>query len=185
MKNFFKSNLLRSSVILLLILVFTVVGINHTIAFLMRGSLLTNQFDVGSVDVRLTETFDGIEKKDVYATNDGDVDVYVRAAISINWQSGDGTILSQTPQSSDYSLTLNSESWTKGSDGFYYYKEPLPAGESTANLIESCIQVTPYSDRKLAVDVVIQSIQAAPSTAVEDAWNVTVNTNSSITPTAD
>lgn len=182
MKNMFKSNSLRSFIILLLIIIFIIGGIKYTIAFLMKDDLLTNQFDIGTVEVELIETFDGVEKKDVYVANKGNVAAYVRAAISIQWLDDNGTIISEIPQSTDYTLTVNSESWAKGEDGFYYYKTPVEAGEKTANLIESCRPVTPFSDRQLSVDVIIQSIQTTPLTAVEDAWNVTVDTNHFITP---
>ena len=182
MKNMFKSNSIRSFIILILITILVIGGIKYTIAFLMKDAILTNQFDIGTVEVELNETFDGVEKKDVYATNKGNVDVYVRAAITIQWVDDNGTIISEIPQVTDYSLNINSEFWAMGEDGFYYYKTPVVAGDRTKNLIESCQQITPYSDRQLVVDVIIQSIQTTPSTAVEDTWNVTVDTNHFITP---
>ena len=69
MKNMFKSNSIRSFIILILITILVIGGIKYTIAFLMKDDILTNQFDIGTVDVELNETFDGVEKKDVYATN--------------------------------------------------------------------------------------------------------------------
>lgn len=182
MKNMFKSNSLRSLIILLALIIVVGAGIKYTISFLMKDALLTNQFDVGTVDIELAETFDGVEKKDVYAINKGDVDAYVRAAISIGWADDNGTIISEIPEASDYSLDVNSEFWIKGEDGFYYYKAPIKSGEKTENLIESCQQITPFSDRQLVVDVIFQSIQAIPPRAVEDAWNVTMDNNHFITP---
>ena len=181
-KNMFKSNSLRSLIVLLVLIIVAGAGIKYTISFLMKDALLTNQFDVGTVDIELAETFDGVEKKDVYAINKGDVDAYVRAVISIGWADDNGTIISETPQVTDYSLNVNSEFWVKGDDGFYYYKAPIKAGEKTKNLIESCQQITPFSDRQLVIDVIFQSIQAIPSEAVEDAWNVTMDNNHFITP---
>jgi hypothetical protein len=181
-KNIFKSNTLRSFVILILTIAVVGVGIKYTISFLIKDTLLTNEFDVGTVDIELAETFDGVEKKDVYAINKGDVDAYVRAAISISFVDNNGTIISEIPQVTDYSLILNSEFWTKGEDGFYYYKAPVTAGDKTKNLIESCKQITPFSDRQLVVEVIFQSIQAVPTAAVEKAWNVTVDNNHFITP---
>lgn len=181
-KNMFKSNSLHSWIVLLVLIIVVGSGIKYTISFLMKDTLLTNQFDVGTVDIELVETFDGVEKKDVYALNKGDVDTYVRAVISICWEDNNGTIISEKPLDTDYSLNVNDEFWVKGADGFYYYKAPIAPGDKTKNLIESCQQVTPFSDRKLVVNVALQSIQAIPSTAVEDAWNVTVDNNLFITP---
>ena len=182
MKNIFNINLLRPFVILLLIIIFATGLINYANAFLMKESFLKNRFNVGTVNVEISETFDGVEKKDVFVTNKGNVDVYIRAAISISWVNEAGTILPEIPEETDYSLTVNSELWIKGSDGFFYYKKPVGAGENSADLIERCKQEIPYTDRQLVVDVIAQSIQTIPVTAVEKAWNVTVDANHFITP---
>ncbi len=74
--------------------------------------------------------------------------------------------------------------WVKGADGFYYWTMPLNPKtedgtlEPTENLIERCEYYGEYSDgRRFVCDISIQGIQAEPARAVEEAWGVTVDSN--------
>ena len=60
-------------------------------------------------------------------------------------------------------------------DGIYYYTKPVGPKDSTANLLKDPItQPNAPEGCHLEVTVLAESIQAAPSTAVEGAWAVTV-----------
>ena len=59
--------------------------------------------------------------------------------------------------------------------GIYYYTKPVGPKDSTANLLKDPItQPNAPEGCHLEVTVLAESIQAAPSTAVEGAWAVTV-----------
>lgn len=148
----------------------------------------------------ITETFDDKVKSNV-AVDVGDTGyaVYVRAAIVVNWKNAEnGNVLGQKPVlNDDYILTLNKTDWFY-KDGFYYHKDMVNTGGSTANLITSCqlkegitppvdTTVTPNVKYDLNVEIIAQTIQALGTTdagdtpAVKDAWGVTV-TNKELTP---
>ena len=56
--------------------------------------------------------------------------------------------------------------------------EPLAAGSSTKNLIDSISVSMSYSDgRQLVVDIAVQSIQADPADAVTEAWGIAPDEN--------
>ena len=59
-------------------------------------------------------------------------------------------------------------------DGIYYYTTPVAPGKMTDNLLQKDKSITEPTDKPegchLEVTVLAESIQAAPSTAVEGAW---------------
>lgn len=163
-----------------------------TLAYLITQSeALTNTFHAPNYDTTIDEKFENNVKKNVAIQNTGDADAYVRAAVIISWKC-DGEVHSQIPVAgTDYSITWNiskenSDSlWFLGSDGFYYYKEPVPAGGKTQNLISECTVLAkgPVMDEKeytLSVDIVTQAVQSEPTTAVTEAWGVTVDADGTI-----
>lgn len=83
-------------------------------------------------------------------------------------------------------VTLNSDnSWFLGSDGIYYYKMPVAANNGeTTNLLKT--PITEPTEGKpdgchLEVTVLAESIQAAPSKAVQQSWGVGVDSNGYLT----
>ena len=60
-------------------------------------------------------------------------------------------------------------------DGIYYYRTPVGPNMTTDNLLQANSPITEPTEGKpegchLEVTVLAESIQAAPSTAVEGAW---------------
>lgn len=137
-----------------------------------------------SVTPTVNETFDGGTKSNVSVTvGNTDYPVYVRAAIVITWQDAAGTVYFSRPvETRDYTLSLNlsTNGWTRGTDGYYYYKTPVKSGETTTILINSCTQngEAPIDGYALNVEVIVQTVQAVGSTdddtkeAYEDAWGL-------------
>ena len=77
--------------------------------------------------------------------------------------------------------TITNSDWFE-KDGIYYYTKPVGPKDSTANLLKDPItQPNAPEGCHLEVTVLAESIQAAPSTAVEGAWAVTV-VNGALTP---
>ena len=185
MKNKGKKSI--SLLISLLIVALSVITVAAYL-FINFGSL-SNNFKVAEDDNPYYSVTDG--KYSVKVPNKGYA-VYVRAAIVVNWKTGDGTkILGDVPLSGvDYNLTLNTTNWFKAPDGFYYHKAmvtpPADGDGYTQTLIEKFETVTNsvmYEGETyfLNIDIVSQTIQALGTTdvgdipAVEDAWGIKVN----------
>ena len=155
-------------------------GFLGTIAYLSSISLAKNTWKVAKVSNEVKETFHNKIKENVSIKNTGDIPTYVRAKIVISYEDNDGIILDDEPVlNTDYSLTLsNSTNWIyNANDGFYYYKNIVNPNTETDILIRECKELTTNTDKVLTVDIISQNIQANPTSAVEEAWNVVVSNN--------
>ena len=137
----------------------------------------------------VAETFENGVKYDVKFTNTADYSVYVRAAVVVTWQNADGEVHSVRPITNanasiaDYQLDIDITDWFFDAEsGLYYYKYPVPGGESTTVLLNNCRQTgTAPAGYTLHVELVCQTVQAKGTTdtgnvpAVVDAWGVTLN----------
>lgn len=162
-----------------LVAALAVAGVGGTLAWLTVSHSLDNVFGIGSVKPSIEETFDedATEKNDVYVTNRGTVDAYLRARVDIYWVDASGRIMSDVPAADiDYTITFPTNSqWIKGSDGYYYWPQPVSPGRQTDNLIDSCTYTGDDTDgRQFVCDIATQAIQANPVEAVQKAWGVTV-----------
>ena len=181
MKTFFRNH--KQLLIPGILLLFGFVA--GTIAWLTARANLTNAFEPGEVSVTVTEAFDDYIKSNVAVENTGTVPTYIRATIVASFiDDTNGRITGEEPvMGRDYSITYgNSTNWQLGSDGYYYYLLPLTSNATTDNLIDRAEQLIEYSDRSLHIEIATQAIQAEPSTAVAEAWGVTVNANGTINP---
>ena len=134
-----------------------------------------NKFTVGTAAAQVQETFPSpyTEKSDVSVKNTGDIPEYVRAAVSVYWQTEDGAVLSDAPvEGEDYSIEWGGSSYWAKQDGFYYYTLPLQPEAATETLIKSCKQIKERDGARLAVDISVQTVQAEPAGAVTDAWGI-------------
>ena len=107
----------------------------------------------------------------------------IRVKLVCNWVDKDGNV-SATPVPAP---TITNSDWFE-KDGIYYYKMPVALNGETSNLLKDhpITQGEAPEGCHLEVTVLAESIQAAPSTAVEGAWAVTVVNGAltSATPTA-
>ena len=175
---------LLALVALVLILCCTIGG---TVAWLATSTdPVTNTFTPAKVKTEIDEdvtTEQGV-KKDVKVKNNGDIPVYVRAAIIVNWVKGENEIYPEAPEAvSDYKIDLNTGSknnqWTKVGN-YYYYNSTVPAKGSTENLINTCNPVVDGAPDgyTLRVTILAEAIQANPERAVADAWEMKFSNNS-------
>ena len=166
------------TILLVFLLMSTISG---TTAFLTSKGSIKNEFVLGEVQTQIMETFNAKNKvkEDVKIKNSGNVPIFVRTAIVINWKDSDGKILNTAPEKDvDYTISFStSQNWVKSSDGYYYYKNTLDVNQNTDILIEECTQIKEYEDRTLEVSIVTQGIQAEPEKAVKEAWDVDVINN--------
>jgi len=156
--------------------------ISITTAYLITTNTLTNAFIIGKIEPEIVEIFKVNEKvkEDVQFKNSGNVPIYVRAAIVISWKDANGTTIEIEPiENVDYSINFStSENWLYSDDGYYYYKNPVDVDEVTDILIDKCVQQEEYEDRILEVSIAVQAIQAEPTKAVQEAWNIETENDS-------
>ncbi len=165
---FGKNRRFTAVIALVLLLCFTIGG---TVAYLVtKTDEVENVFTPATVKVDTHEDFNGKIKKDLYVENKGDTAVYIRVKL---------VTYMQDKNSNPTGVTAIIPNFTKGtnwfyveSDDCYYYSQPVPAGGATSKLISS--DGIELADGQV-VDVLVEGIQATPTTAVSEAWGVTVS----------
>lgn len=145
-------------------------AVGGTVAWLVTSTgPVTNTFTPTKVETEIDENVKTDVKKDVVVKNKGDIPVFVRAAIIVNWVKGENEIYPETPvadtDDKDYEIDLNTGSestqWVK-SGNYYYYNSTVPAGGSTGNLINTCKPVVGKAPDgyTLRVTILAEAIQA-------------------------
>ncbi|NLT10128.1 MAG: hypothetical protein GXY08_11595 [Ruminococcus sp.] len=147
-----------------------------------ENTLKAGEYDAPSVSDNVDSEGGMFFKNNVAVTvGDEGYPVYVRADLIVTWHTSGGYIYGQQPvEGTDYTLEYNTDDWTKGDDGWFYYTEAVQSGGTTAPLIG---QTQKLSQIKAApegctmhVEVITETIQALGSTddgsktAVMDAW---------------
>lgn len=136
-----------------------------------------NQFEPGRVTSSVNVSGDTI----TVVNSNSNVDVYIRAAIVVNWMDGQGNVRGIAPTASDYSLNVNTASWWMDTaTGLYYYKNSVAPGSSTDALVDGItVYGTVPDGYQLSVEVVAEAIQAEGETdigdvpAYQNAWKIT------------
>lgn len=179
----------KLAILLTCLIVMAGTCVGTAVAFLAATtSAVENTFSAGTITGIIEEDFtDPVKtiKKDVKITNESKAAVYVRAQIIINWQNAEGNVVPSASVPTDeysYVLNLGPGGWIQGADGYYYYTSSVKSGTSTENLIDTCT-VTVNAEKQeywLQVEILSEVIQANPATAVEEAWDVTVNSDGTI-----
>lgn len=141
--------------------------------FTSKSDTLSNQFIPAQVSCRVEETFQGGIKSNVMIQNTGNVDAYVRAVVVATFVDADGKVLAISPEEGvDYTVEWATNGWTLGSDGFWYYAEPVAPSAFTSNLIETAALITSPEQFALNLQIVATAIQADPPSAVQSAWGI-------------
>lgn len=182
----------KSIAMLVSLIALLVVFVGSTIAYLfMQTDSITNTFTPTSTGITIVEENEGSTKNNVKITNTGEIKAYIRATVVVTWKDTNGNVYGKAPventdtnSDGDYEVTWTKNSWVKGSDGFYYYKEPVESGDSTGVLLTDCKPVEGKAPEgyNLSVEILAQAIQAEPTSAVTDAWKVSVDEYGKITP---
>lgn len=122
---------------------------------------------------------DEIEVKDGYKVdNTGSVDAYIRVTVTKYWADGNGKTTDL--DASNIQLGLNSADWIQAKSLFegnsnetevYYYKYPVPAGQSTSELLESigipADLTNDYADKTVKLEAVADGVQFAGADAAD------------------
>ena len=182
MKRIFNGSGGRKTALILSLCLIFALAVGTTFALLKANTdPVTNTFTAAKSGTDIVEELDGNQKKSIVVKNTGTAVSYVRVKLVMNWVDENGSV-SATPVNITPSITDN---WFE-KDGIYYYKMPVAANNGeTTNLLKT--PITEPADKPagchLEVTVLAESIQAAPSKAVEGAWMaVKVGSDGSLTP---
>lgn len=180
MKRIFNGSGGRKAALILSLCLIFALAVGTTLAYLKANtSPVTNTFTAAKSDIKIDEDVTGGQKKSIIVQNTGTAVSYVRVKLVMNWVDGNGKVVSggKLPE-----VTLNKSDWFV-QDDIYYYTKPIGPKDSTANLLKDPIKQPEDAPEgcHLEVTVLAESIQAAPSTAVEGAWAVKV-VNGALTP---
>lgn len=146
--------------------------------FQVNSEKLTNTFTPGEVGGEIIEEFDGNVKSNVAVKNTGNVEAYVRVALIPTWQDENGNILPETASIDNLSFTLG-KGWF-AQDGYYYYKNKVAAGATTANLADKITVTGAPEGAHMNLQILTEVIQANPADAVTQAWGITPGTDGTL-----
>ena len=90
------------------------------------------QFEV-SQEITLHHSEINDWKYNLEVFNTGNIDIYVRVAITTHYVDGEGNILGAKGSWDSLLPTGLGDGWVKHTDGFYYYTKPIKSGRVVAN----------------------------------------------------
>lgn len=179
MKRIFNGSGGRKTALILSLCLIFALAVGTTFALLKANTEpVTNTFTAAKSGTDIVEELDGNQKTSIAVKNTGTAVSYVRVKLVMNWVDDNGNVSAEAVNITP-SITDN---WFL-KDGIYYYKMPVAANGETTNLLQTPItQGTAPEGYHLEVTVLAESIQAAPSAAVEGAWTaVKVDSNGYLT----
>lgn len=189
MKRIFNGSGGRKAALILSLCLIFALAVGTTVALLVaHTNAVTNTFTAAESKITIEEKTDNGSKSEIYVKNEGTATSYVRVKLVMNWVSDDGKTISAAPVKID--VKYDTDKWFLGTDGIYYYKTPVGPKDSdnnmTANLLQEDSPITEPTDKPdgchLEVTVLAESIQAAPDSAVTEAWKVVKVENGVLTP---
>ena len=144
-------------------------AVGATVAYLVdKSDKVENTFTPSHVACAVAED------NGVYTvTNTGDTTAYICIAVVVTQKNGD-TISAFKPE---YTVTPGTD-WVQGKDGYYYYRNPLNAKDTTASgLAVTGIAAEGYT---LSVEVIASAIQATTSAVAEWSTCATASENGGV-----
>ena len=184
MKRIFNGSGGRKTALILSLCLIFALAVGTTFALLKASTdPVENTFTAAKSGTDIVEELDGNQKKSIVVQNTGTAVSYVRVKLVMNWVDENGNV-SATPV--NITVDYDNTNWFE-QDGIYYYKMPVAPDGKTANLLQADSPITEPADKPvgdhLEVTVLAESIQAAPSKAVEGAWTaVKVDGDGNLTP---
>lgn len=173
MKRIFNGSGGRKTALILSLCLIFALAVGTTFALLKASTApVENTFTAAKSGTDIVEELDGNQKKSIIVQNTGTAVSYVRVKLVMNWVDENGSV-SATPV--NITVDYDNTNWFE-QDGIYYYKMPVAPDGKTENLLKADSPITEPADKPagchLEVTVLAESIQAAPSAAVEGAWKV-------------
>lgn len=180
MKRIFNGSGGRKAALILSLCLIFALAVGTTVALLKANTTpVTNTFTAAKSKITIEEKTDDGIKSEIYVKNEGTATSYVRVKLVCNWVDKDGNV-SATPVPAP---TITNSDWFE-QDGIYYYKTPVAPNDQTSNLLDGNPIKQPEGapdGYHLEVTVLAESIQAAPSKAVTESWDVGVDSNGYLT----
>mgnify|MGYP001660975328 CR=1 FL=1 len=179
MKRIFNGSGGRKTALILSLCLIFALAVGTTFALLKANTdPVENTFTAAKSGTDIVEKLDGSQKTSIAVKNTGTAVSYVRVKLVMNWVDENGNV-SAEPVNID--VTYDTTKWFE-QDGIYYYKMPVAAKDFTTNLLKTPItQDAAPEGYHLEVTVLAESIQAAPSAAVQQSWGVGVDSNGYLT----
>ena len=171
MKRIFNGSGGRKAALILSLCLIFALAVGTTFALLKANTApVTNTFKAAESGTHVDVEDSGNEKTGIFVTNEGTATSYVRVKLVMNWVDKSGNVSAEPVNISvDYDKT----NWFE-QGGIYYYRTPVGPNMTTDNLLQKDKHITEPTGKPegyhLEVTVLAESIQAAPSTAVEGAW---------------
>lgn len=181
MKRIFNGSGGRKTALILSLCLIFALAVGTTFALLKASTdPVENTFTAAKSGTDIVEELDGNQKKSIAVKNTGTAVSYVRVKLVMNWV--DDTTGNIVSGDNLPTVVLNESDWFE-KDGIYYYKMPVAPDAVTTNLLQT--PITEPADKPagchLEVTVLAESIQAAPSKAVQQSWGVGVDSNGYLT----
>ena len=182
MKRIFNGSGGRKAALILSLCLIFALAVGTTVALLKANTApVQNTFTAATSGTKIEEKLTDNQKTSIQVRNTGTATSYVRVKLVMNWVDKSGNVSAEPVNISvDYDKT----NWFE-QGGIYYYRTPVaPVGEEpnnvTSNLLQANSPITEPTEGKpegchLEVTVLAESIQAAPSTAVQQSWDVYVD----------
>ena len=188
MKRIFNGSGGRKAALILSLCLIFALAVGTTVALLVaHTNAVTNTFTAAKSGTHIEEVTKDGEKSSIIVQNTGTATSYVRVKLVMNWVSNDDSkTISATPVkiTVDYDKT----NWFE-QGGIYYYKTPVAPVSAKPSNVTSNLLKTPITQPEgapegchLEVTVLAESIQAAPSSAVDGAWTAVKVENGVLTP---
>ncbi len=174
MKRIFNGSGGRKTALILSLCLIFALAVGTTFALLKASTApVKNTFTAAKSEIKIDEDVTGGQKKSIVVKNTGSAVSYVRVKLVMNWVDDESGNVSSEPVG--ITPVINTADWFLGTDGIYYYKKPIAANDGvTTNLLQEGSPIIEPTDKPegchLEVTVLAESIQAAPSAAVEGAW---------------
>lgn len=173
MKRIFNGSGGRKTALILSLCLIFALAVGTTFALLKANTApVTNTFKAATSETDIKVVDENDQKTSIKVENIGTATSYVRVKLVMNWVSDDDSkTISATPV--NITVDYDNTKWFE-QDGIYYYKMPVGPNMTTDNLLQKDKHITEPTGKPegchLEVTVLAESIQAAPSTAVEGAW---------------
>lgn len=155
----------KASALTIAIILILVMAIGGTVAFLVTHTdQIVNTFQPTDVTCEINEEFNdnNTVKTSAVVENTGKIPAYIRVAVVANTVDADDNITG----AADVSNKLAGSGWTKVGD-YYYYNGVVQPNEKTGNLLAEGIDLN-----GIQVTILASAIQAEPTNAVAEAWDV-------------
>lgn len=183
MKRIFNGSGGRKAALILSLCLIFALAVGTTFALLKANTApVTNTFKAATSGTHVDVEDSGSEKTGIFVKNEGTATSYVRVKLVMNWVSEDGKTISGEPVNID--VNYDKTSWFE-QGGIYYYTKPVAPDTRTDNLLQEGKTIKQPEGAPagchLEVTVLAESIQAAPDTAVKDAWKVVEVKDGSLT----